>query len=178
MTLEDASFGGTFEDLQNLAKRAPQVITALVKIATKAEAQIPMIIRIVDKAGDQLPKVLKIIDKVGDQLPRVIHVIETAEPYYPLILRILQDPQFPDVVKRVQKVIALHAKMGKKSGFAEALGAAPPASAGLGPVIKGLDAYIWVKEHPAVVWGGVAATVLVLFGTGFAVGRLTAKRGG
>jgi hypothetical protein len=172
MTLEDAAFGGTFEDLQALARKSPQLITALVTIANKAEAQLPTIIRIVDRAGAELPRVLKIIDKAGAQLPRVVQIIETAEPYYPLILRILQDPQFPEVVKRVEKVMALSkGKPKKKGGGLADFGVASE----LGPVVKGLDAYIWMREHPVVVWGGAIGVVLGIFGLGFGVGRWTKK---
>jgi hypothetical protein len=182
---------GVWDDLQELAGKAPQVLTQVVAIVRKAGDQLPTIVKIIDKTGKHLPTVLKVIEKAGPHLPKVITIIdkaaphlstivrifEKAEPHLPVILAVVEDPALPQVIDRVQTIRALEEARAKEKPAPLAPGEKPkPVGIGLKRVIPALDAFIYARRHPWVPWVAGGGAVLLLVGIGFGVGRLTARR--
>lgn len=181
---------GVWDDLQVLASKAPQVLSQVVAIARKAQDQLPIIIQIIDKTGKYLPDVLKAIDKIGPYLPKILKILDKAGPKLPkiiatieeaedVILAVMEDPALPAVIERIRAIRALEAKKSKGLGQSTSPAAASAVKkpgVGLERLISALDAYLYVRKHPWLPWVAGGGAVLILFGLGFGVGRLTARR--
>lgn len=181
---------GIFEDIQELANKAPQVISQVVTIVRKAGDQLPTIVKIIDKTGKHLPTVLKVIEKAGPHLPKVvaiidkaaphlptvIRIVEQAEPHLPTIVAVVEDPALPQVVQRIQTIRAIEEAAAKKEPPPPPGAKPKPVGIGLKRVIPALDAFIFLRKNPWVPWVAGGAGILLLFGIGFGVGRLTARR--
>lgn len=186
-----AELQGVWDDLQVLARKTPQVISQVVAIVNKAEQHLPIIVKIVDKSGKYLPDVLKALEKIGPYLPRFIKMIEKAAPKLPqiiatieqaedVILAVVEDPALPAVVQRLRQIRALHTS---KNGLGQAAPTPLPVPAkstkpgvGLDRLVRALDLYLYIRRRPWLPWVVGGGAFLVLFGLGFGVGRLTAKR--
>lgn len=152
--------GGTWEDIQALAKKSPQAIR--------------QVIYIVNRSGKYLPQIVKIVDRAGDQIPKVLTLVEKLSPYMDVAVSAAEDPALPAVMKRIRTLRAMKPAKPTKSTKPSAK---PPTAKGIGlrRVVTPLNVYIYIRKHPWVpyVVGGVALLLLVggSVGIGYVVGR-------
>lgn len=117
----------------------------------------------------------------GDIFTDVTTILTKARGYLPLILDVVSDPALPVVATKIRTIQGLAAKTAPAAAAAPpAPGQAPAApqrvGVGLHRFVPAMDAAIWYLRYPWAPWAIGGATVLVLAGGGFALGRWSGKR--
>lgn len=111
-------------------------------------------------------------------LSAIAPILQKGAQYLPTILNIVEDPALPMVVGQIQQLRALEQKARTSATAAgqPAPGPAGPVGIGLHRFVGVIGAYIWTRTHPWETRGIAALGVGVLFGLGFAVGRLSVRQ--
>lgn len=97
-------------------------------------------------------------------------VIERIRSVLPTVQRIVMDPYFFDVAKRVDVLYSMQVASAARTTSA---GATP---SGLKSLIQPLDALIYLRKNPWAFWAGVAGIVAVIGGIGYRMGQRRAPR--
>ena len=121
----------------------------------------------------------------GDIFTDVTTILTKARGYLPLILDIVADPALPIVATKLRTIQGLAAKTAPATAPAAAAASPAPGQVpaapqrvgvGLHRFVPAMDAAIWYLRYPWAPWAIGGATVLVLAGGGFALGRWSGKR--
>lgn len=182
--------GDAMSDISALLSRAPSLVSrvtndiktleAYLPAIEKAETYLPAIANVAGKIESLLPKVSAAVDQVVAALP----TIERAQGYVPRVSAAIDRvaaflptvehaetylPRITTVVRQIEKYLPTIEK-GVASLPAVARVASSPNLAG------DLEQLGWfIKWRPYIPWIGAGALVLA-FGMGFGVSRLTARR--
>jgi len=99
-------------------------------------------------------------------ISQAITVIREASDYLPTIQHILEDPDLPGLIQRVE---TLRSFEPPADPYAPSSGPGP--GIGLHQFLKPFDIYLYTKQYPIVPWLAVGTLFLVIGGIGYALGK-------
>lgn len=150
--------------LMPLLQVAPQLAPLVAYVSSSAATilkEAPQYTHIVNETIDLLAKMPEVAEQVAGPLHKLAEITKSAA----------NDPALPKVIDRLNKIIALHKGPIVPTPPTTKLPIKRTAALNLREVLPALDAYIFVKKYPWVLWAGpILATVLV-GSIGFIVGR-------
>lgn len=95
-----------------------------------------------------------------------VAILSRVQAVLPTVKKIVMDPYFFEVAKRVKVLYDIEAA---KSGAAPSAGVIP--GSGLQKLIGPLDALIYLRQNPWAFWLGVGGIIALIGGIGYRIGQ-------
>ena len=99
---------------------------------------------------------------VTDVIATAASVIEGSVQYLPVINNVLQDPDLPGLIARIDKL---------RSFEPPSPDTGQPVGIGLHQFLAPFDVYLYIKQYPILPWLAGGALLLLIGGIGYSLGR-------